>query len=51
MERQPPCFVCADHTLAEPVSLADASGLHRTEIFLVERGDRERRLTKVVRLA
>jgi transcriptional regulator with XRE-family HTH domain len=32
-------------------TLADASGLHRTEISLIERGGREPRLTTIVRLA
>jgi transcriptional regulator with XRE-family HTH domain len=32
-------------------ALGDASGLHRTEISLLERGAREPRLTTIVRLA
>jgi transcriptional regulator with XRE-family HTH domain len=32
-------------------ALADASGLHRTQISLLERSEREPRLTTIVKLA
>jgi transcriptional regulator with XRE-family HTH domain len=39
-----------EHGLSQE-ALAEASGLHRTEVSLLERGGREPRLSTIVRLA